>query len=406
MPTKPIVTDETFEESMKKVTRELHNISLGVGGNHKKPNEQPADPDNPAAIWEDLVTLCRTGQVTQVVEVGDIYNIPIKGKDTQFAVMGFITPETGGSIRFKNENLNTGVIFQSLNLIKSIQFDEKEAFYYVGKDGLAQGTYNFTIKNHPWVPEHSGKTFQFTLDTNLPAGAQLIFEATYNANLIDTYIKVCANGESNSNITSAIISYGSEGTSIGTIDISIRDKMNSIYRIFFGNNRWKHSALRQYLNSNNVAAEVWSQQHEWDRYPNWSGNQEGFLREFDPIALPFVQEVLVDTYKNTMCDGGGIDTTEELFFLPSTSEVFFPIEADDNGAPWDFYKIGSQFEEPSASPDPIRIKTNTSGTPYYWWLRAPTPSLSSYVYIVHPTGERSSSNAYSGLGLAPAFVIG
>ena len=113
----------------------------------------------------------------------------------------------------------------------------------------------------------------------------------------------------------------------------------------------------------------------------------------------------VNTYRNTVCDGGGIDTTTDKIFLAGRNECYSPQEGDDDGVAWEFYKVGSQYSGPSNGADPIRIKTNQSGSPYYWWLRSPNVDSGYVVRFVYPAGDISGYYANYSVGVAPAFVI-
>ena len=404
---KPILLDETFNahfmkinDNMAVMNEHMRELVLATGGNYKKPAV-----DSPT-VWKEIQVLCRNGKITSVLEIGDIYNVVKDGKSYPFAVMDFITEEgKKGSLQIKNRNLTTGVIFQSLDLLYNLQFDEREAFYAAINEGLSAGTYNFTLGAHSWYSADVGKTFQFTLTQDIPKGGQLVWTQAYNATLEGGGINTFASPDSMVKIETVTMTEGYNGTSLGTINNAINDNFNSCQRGLFGSNRWMTSAMRQHLNSDNITGNVWIPQTPWDRPPNWVASTKGFLNGLDEQLQKYIVEMEVNTYRNTVCDGGGIDTTTDKIFLAGRNECHFPQEGDDDGVAWEFYKVGSQYSEPSNSADPIRIKANQSGSPHYWWLRSPHVGSALSVRYVQPTGAYDNSGASGSSGVAPAFVI-
>ena len=407
MANKPILLDETFDAHLTKINdnmavmnEHMRKLVLATGGDYKKPAV-----DSPT-VWEEIQVLCRNGKITSVLEVGDIYNVVKDGISYPFAVMDFITEEgKKGSLQIKNRNLTTGVIFQSLDILYNLQFDEREAFYAAIDSGLSAGTYNFTLGAHSWYSADVGKTFQFTLTQDIPKGGQLVWTQAYSATLEGSGINVFASSDSTAKVETATMTEGSSGTSLGTINNAINDNFNSCQRGLFGSNRWMTSAVRQQLNSDAIAGSVWIPQTPWDRPPSWVASTKGFLNGLDAGLQECIVEMEINTYKNTVCDGGGIDTTTDKIFLAGRNECHFLKEGDDDGIAWDFYRIGSQYTEPSNNADPIRIKKTQSGSPYYWWLRSPYVGGASNVRNVITSGVSDGYSASDSYGVAPAFVI-
>ena len=98
----------------------------------------------------------------------------------------------------------------------------------------------------------------------------------------------------------------------------------------YGNNRYLHSNLLQWLNSNAAAGAWYSAQHSADQAPttkdthvtyNAYTSWAGFLAMLEP---KFVAELLDTTQtvaKNTVTDGGSYETVTSKMFLASTTEV-------------------------------------------------------------------------------------
>jgi len=381
--TKPIILDESFKAKMDTATAELHKIALAIGG------------ETHVSTWEEIKIVTRAGKAKQALQVGQEFTVGDLAIPAQ--VVGFIEDGRSGSIKIKDSNLTNGVIFQFKDCVSSLQFDSAEAFYYA-ENGLAAGTYNFTIGStySSWL---SG-TYQFTLANAVPAGGQLALSGNVGTSLLSLKVNVYASRSATSYSEQATITSGNAGTALGTFGT----ELNHSHRVSYGNNRWKHSAIRQMLNSNAVAGSVWTPQHGWDRPPSWVASQKGFMNGLPSTFTDYVVPVELNTYKNTVTDGGGLDTTDELFFLPGRNEVFMTQQGADDGVAWSYYKDNSISQTAHDAADPIRIKKyNNSAT--YWWLRSPSVGDACGVYYVVPTGAYSLISAFSSLGIAPAFVI-
>ena len=386
--TKPILLDESFNAKMDSLI-EAVKYSGGAG----KPK-----------TFEDIQRMCRQGTIKQWLEVGEEFTFKYNGNDVPAVVMQFIENGRSGSLAIKNTNLKNGVVFQTKDLLMNLQFDEKEAFYY-SPEGLPAGAYSFILREHSWFSGDVGKTFYFTLAHALPANGQIVFQQSYNATLEGASIKTYAKGDATVIDTATMSSTAISGaTALGELKNSFSGNFNSCQRALLGNSRWSESAIRQMLNSNGNAGTYWQPQNHWDRRPSWYGSQAGFMKGLDTDLLPYVAEMSVDTYKNTVCDGGGLDTTIDKFFLAGNNEMYYPTEGADNGVVWELYVKSSQYASPNAGADPCRIK-KLNGSATYWWLRSPHVGHARDARLVLPSGERDNHDADTSYGLAPAFVI-
>ena len=391
--TKPILLDETFKAKMDLQTAELHKIALAITGR------------GGISSWENLQVLAKSGVARDYLELGQVFAFKRDSVDIPCFVVDFIDNNKKGSIKIKSDNLQHGIIFQTIDNIYSLQFDEREAFYYTA-DGLSAGNYRFKLGEHSWVSADVGKTFYFHLDNAVPAGGQLVWKQSYDATLEGASIDVFDSGNDfTANETVTMSSAEIAGaTDLGTINNAFNGNFNSCQRALLGNNRWKESAIRQHLNSYAAVGSVWTPQNHWDRPPSWKDSTKGFMNGLETSFTNYVADVEIDTYRNTVCDGGGLDTTEDKFFLAGRNELFFPQEGADNGIPFELYKQESISSIAHAAADLIRVK-KTSGSAAYWWMRAPYVGNAPSVRNVIPTGEFSTSTATTSLGVAPAFVI-
>ena len=184
----------------------------------------------------------------------------------------------------------------------------------------------------------------------------------------------------------------------------------------YGNNRYLHSNLLQWLNSNAAAGAWYSAQHSADAPPTnanvYSNYNEydawaGFLAMLEP---KFVAELLNTTQtvvKNTVTDGGSYETVTSKMFLASTTEVGL---ANENSIAEGsllalFSNDASRVAYPTSECVSNSEYTNTrfaTSKGWYWWLRTPYSSNARVVRYVGTDGTLSYYLAYSGdFGVRP-----
>ena len=277
-------------------------------------------------------------------------------------------------------------------------FDAIEALYYA-EEGLAAGTYHFTIQN--WDAAYGGnKTYQFTLTEAVPAGGHILLDWPYNQQLLGRSVKTFSGKTSTTQIEAAVLSEGSGGTDLGTTD-GTSENLNHIHRARYGSNNYKESAIRQWLNSGAAAGGWWNSQTKFDLKSGYAG-EAGFLHGMDSDFLDAVQESTVKCGTNNTWELPGWTknaayTVQEKFYLPSRPEVGLGAESMDQGSVWSYY---------SSAEDDDRIKRDFGGTARNWWLRSPYPSCANYVRSVYSSGALSNYGACSGNSAAAACEIG
>lgn len=286
----------------------------------------------------------------------------------------------------------------------SMQYDAREAIFAF-PDGLTAGAYKFTIGAQPWYADDVNKVITFTLTKPIPAGGQLVVNNGYNATMAGATISSYTDSASTTAIETVTMSAGTAGTDLGTVNAAVNDNTNSIHRALLGSNNWEESALRQWLNSDKPAGEVWKPQTKFDRPPSWATSTAGFLHGLDPEFVSVLGKVKKTTALNNVTDGGGkVESTERIFLL-SRSEVYAGNEVTGGeGAPYPYYANYSDFAAASTGADTNRIKYR-NGAAQYWWLRSPYVGHASRVCYVSPSGTLSTSYAMDSNGVAPACVI-
>lgn len=166
-------------------------------------------------------------------------------------------------------------------------------------------------------------------------------------------------------------------------------------RIKYGNNRYLHSNIRKWLNSNGEAGNWWTAQHSADAAPDYATTKAGFMSYFDSDFLSVIGKTKIKVVKNTVTDGGGYEEiSDDYFYLPSTTEVGL---ANENSI-----AEGTLF--PYFDSNAKRIKYY-SGSTKYWWLRTPYSAHTRGAYYVSTSGGLGSQYVYSNYGVAPACNI-
>lgn len=384
---------DTMNENLEKMADGMRKISLAIGGEVEKPS-----------TWEEIRILCRNNNIRGLLEVGDVVEFTLDGEKLNAVVVDFIEEGQHSNGLKLRDGLQTGVIFQTEKILMDLQFDAQEAFY-CAVDGLVAGTYCFTFKDQTWFAGDVNQTYNFTLTKDTPKGAQFVFTHSASTTADGKTINVFASGVDASAQQTAVLSSGASGTNLGELKNVFNGNFNSCQRAFCGNNRYKESAIRQFLNSDGEKGEFWTPQNKWDRRPSWYATQKGFLNGMQKDLLDNIASVDRHVYKNTLCDDGGVDEITEKIFLLARNEVFMSQEGADDTLPLAFFKDNSVSAVPHAADDPCRIKNKKNGTAQYWWIESPSVGSANIVRYVSTSGANNSTTAYNTSGVAPAFVI-
>lgn len=187
-------------------------------------------------------------------------------------------------------------------------------------------------------------------------------------------------------------------------------------RASYGNNRYLHSNLLQWLNSNAAAGAWYSAQHSADAAPTnanvYSNYNEydawaGFLAMLEPKFVAELLDTTQTVVKNTVTDGGSYETVTSKMFLASTTEVGL---ANENSIAEGsllalFSNDASRVAYPTSECVSNSEYTNTSfatSKGWYWWLRTPYSSYARLVRRVNTDGSLDYYYAYNGgVGVRP-----
>ena len=350
--------------------------------------------------WAGVQSLVRNGLASKVFAIGDQLTCQ-RGNDTFVWDIIGIDHDTPVDPQFTHSlTLQLHDCFPTI-----LQFDALEAFYYA-ENGLAAGTYHFTIDGTYDATYNDLTSYQFTLTQAVPAGGQLCFGWTYNTQASATKVTSYASATSTTAIEQVAVSEGADGTNLRKLTAAgdFSNNLNSILRVRYGSNNYKESAIRQWLGSSAAAGSVWTPQTKFDRPPSWAANTAGFMNGMDADFLAVIGKTHIVVTRNTVCDGGGYDEMDDYFFLLSRSEIYGGVEVSgvNEGSPYPYYADYSDLSAAGMGNDSNRIKYR-GGTAQFWWNR--TPSFGSGSNVVYTAGYVGSNGANNSYGVAPACNI-
>ena len=187
----------------------------------------------------------------------------------------------------------------------------------------------------------------------------------------------------------------------------------------YGNNNWKLSNIRYWLNSDAGAGQWYAARHTYDAPPTNAnaGNcgtgyddRPGFLYNFTAAQKSAMLNFDL-TLKIPTVDGGGSHVVSQKVFLPTMTQVGLGANED--------VTEGTVFSKYSSSTTADRIKilhpnvaANTgytmlaTTTRWYWWLSSHSSAISSRVKQVNHAGGPDFNHACSGsCGLAPCICL-
>ena len=287
------------------------------------------------------------------------------------------------------------------NVLGGMMQDNTEALYYA-ETQLNAGTYNFTIPAG-WNDGYgAGKTFQFTLTQNVPAGGVLMFPWSWQVQASTVKVSSYSSRTSTTAIETVSVTEGSGGTSLGTAD-GKSTNLNHIQRSCYGSNNIKESALRQWLNSSATKGNFWTPQTKFDRPPSYANTLDGFLTtlpdDFKAVVKKRDRKVNTNSVFELNDTINSYYTLSDKFWLASRFNVYGSEEVGSVATDdvfFDYYNGASNTD---------RIKYNSSGVARWWWLDTPHAGYAYGVRFVYTDGSLDYNIAYTSYGVAPACVI-
>ncbi len=303
-----------------------------------------------------------------------------------------------------------GMWLQTHNCLPfGVQFSHQRAFLAC-PDGLAAGTYHFDFAKAWGNNVKPGISYQFTLTKPVEKGGRLA--GCYGApDTAPTSWKVYSYGANGITLNETVnVTVGSSGTDIGTIPYEKRNgNINSMQEMAYGWNRWKTSALRQWLNSNKPKGQWWTPQDAWDICPDQLANKDGFLCGMPEQMLNSLKKVKVSTFANTVNDEGVEDITYDYVTLPSLGQIHAQTQIAGEGDPHTYWKRKSGRTTPCEwwkdQPNMITYSVANKTSAQLVRLRSANRYFANSTWDVYSSGNIDGNYASHAFTCSPLVCI-
>ena len=305
-------------------------------------------------------------------------------------------------VTLENREIVPGMWLQThYTLPFGIQFSHQRAFLSC-PEGLSAGTYHFDFAKAWGNNVKPGINYQFTLTKSVEKSGRLA--GCYGApDVAPTSWKVYSYGKDGITLNETVnVTVGSGGTNLGTIPYDSRSgNLNSTQEMAYGCNRWKTSALRQYLNSSKPKGQWWTPQDQWDICPDQLASKDGFLCGMSEEMLKCLKKVKVSTFANTVNDEGVEDITYDYVIVPSMEQMYCQPQISGEGVAHDYWKRRSGRATPCQQwqtyPNMISYSVANHTSAQHVRLRSAYRGYANNTWYIYSGGNGygSASNAYA-----------
>lgn len=363
-----------------------------------------------AIEWSAIVNDMRTGNHSKYA-IGDLItekwtDITNNTKyDNPWRVNHFETVETEGGVNIPGMWLQNKYAHPF-----GVQFSHQRAFLRC-PTGLAIGTYYFTIESAWGSNVSAGDVVCFTITQAIPSGGRVAgcYGAPDQAKSNWRIYTYSADGKT---ILETITpTFTASGTSLGTMKASTRNgDLNSVQEMAYGWNRWKTSALRQYLNSAAGIGAWWIAQDEWDIAPDQLAAKPGYLSGLPQGMIDAIVPVKCITYTNTVNDGGEADITYDKVRLISLEQMYINPLISGEGEAHDYWKelngTSTKWEQYGTYTDLIQYAVENHSSSQFVRLRSAHRGLAYITWHVYSSGFVRVDYASGAFRFEPLVFIG
>lgn len=363
--------------------------------------------------WENIQNMIAKGYHKKVFKIGDKLtntwldpNASMKEYENPLRINHF-----QDGLELENGQLINGMWLQTQYAqLKGVQFSHQRAFLRC-PDGLVPGTYYFTFESNCGNNVKAGDVVCFTTTQQIPVGGRVsgCYEAPDQAK--DKWKIYTHSADGKTIIETITPTFAVNGVDLGVQKINSRNgNLNSTWEMAYGWNRWKTSALRQYLNSDKVKGEWWAAQDEWDIAPDQLSQVDGYLKGIDPELLAVIQPVKVTTYANPVSDGGAADVTYDKVILPSLEQMYIIPQVSGEGDAHQYYKelngTDTPYKQYVTFPKLITYAIENHSSAQLVRLRSAHRGGAYLTWNVSASGYVSDGNASYAARFSPLVFIG
>lgn len=416
----------TFKEALQATLEEIKENSTDIENVKKRVDLLEDIQSMEELSWKQIQAIVQAGKASTYFKIGD--QIITKWKDTyankeyevSLDVVSFedVTINDNGT-----EKIVPGMVLQWHYCSPfGAQFSQNQAFYHCNEP-LPAGKYYFTIGDNWGSHCHKDYKYEFETTQTIPAGGQILIgtassetSAMPDNNPSNWRIRTYSSPDSTTPLEILTLTKNDTptGTFLGTLSTSTKynTTLNNLYSSAYGHNRWKNSALRQYLNSAEDAGNWFVLPDDvFARKPDQLSNKNGFLSGVDSELLSVIKAVKVSTAINTNRDSeiGIWDYTYDKFFIPSMEQIYCNPQITGEGKYWEYWKIKSGLSSPNAqwstNPNMITYAVENHSSAQYVRLRSAFRGSSVGAWLVVASGSVGTNAAAGASRFSPACVI-
>ena len=261
---KPIILDDTGKDMLS--IMHIQNAKLGAIAR---------EYIGELGSWKDIQSFVRQGFAKDLFGIGDQFIVPWTDRERNVTYQVPLDIVHFDDVELKDGSVVPAVFLQWHYAIPfGVQFDAAETVRATG-----------TFSSDYWYYEKDGSTCKLlTPNVDYVIGTTIPTDKIYYVSAIkDTSGKICT----------------------------------------YGYNRWAHSGLRQFLNTDGAPGTWWTAQHVGDTAPRIAATKYGFMSGFDDDFRSVLGPVKILTALNNMTDSalGLYEYTYDTFFLPSVEQV-------------------------------------------------------------------------------------
>lgn len=365
---------------------------------------------NNVSTWKQISGLVKNGYAQKIFDYGDQFIE--KWTDTADAVEYEYPWRVN---HFENVELENGEVVPGMYLQAhyahpfGVQFSNARAFLAC-PDGLSAGTYNVML-GADWGSNAKANTYwSFTLTKDVPSGGRLAGFIRMPDVSTGSWTVISYAADAITKIETVPVVSGQNGTDLGTLQHNTRNgNLNSMQETGYGCNRWKTSAIRQYLNSDQPKGKWWTPQDEWDIAPDQLATKDGFLCGLPDDMKQAIKTVKVTTYTNTVQDGGTADITYDKVFLPSLEQMYINPQISGEGNLHEYWKRRSgsstKLQQWGTYPRLIHYAVENHTSPQFVRLRSATRGYANSPWNVGSSGNVGNYNAFGASRFSPLVVM-
>ena len=360
--------------------------------------------------WGKLESIAHEGTFGKIFEIGQMFQDKWKDGETEYSPVYQVN-------HIGNVELEDGEILEDRPFLQwhyctpfGVQFSHPRAFLRC-PNGLQPGTYYFTIEKAWGSNVSAGDIVCFTLTTEIPQGGRIAGCYQIADNPKSSWRIYSYGADGKTLLETVTPTFSASGTNLGIMKHDTRNgDLNSCQEMGYGWNRWKTSALRQWLNSEAGVGAWWTAQDEWDIAPDQLASKPGFLNGMSEGFIKAIKKVKVVTYTNTVNDGGTADITYDRVFIPSLEQMFINPQISGEGEYHAYWRRRAGQSTPLAQygtyPNMITYKVDNHTSASYVRLRSANRGNAYITWYVGSSGYvyGDGSASYAG-ACAPLIVL-